>query len=88
MAALGGRTILSEFPELFGVEQQLINRGKSPEVGNRFIQLMRDYAARAAAVRAGFEMNCTATQPTVPKRRTPWLLQGRLAPDRRLRPRL
>jgi altronate hydrolase len=57
MAALGGRTILSEFPELCGVEQQLINRGKSPEVGNRFIQLMRDYAARAAAVRAGFEMN-------------------------------
>jgi altronate hydrolase len=57
MAALGGRTILSEFPELCGVEQQLINRGKNPEVGNRFIQLMRDYAARAAAVRAGFEMN-------------------------------
>jgi len=57
MAALGGRTLLSEFPELCGVEQGLINRGANPEVGNRFIQLMRDYAARAAAVRAGFEMN-------------------------------
>lgn len=57
LAALGGRAILSEFPELCGVEQELINRGKTPAVGNRFIQLMRDYAARAAAVRAGFEMN-------------------------------
>ncbi len=57
LAAMGGRTILSEFPELCGVEQELINRGKSREVGNRFIQLMRDYAARAAAVRSGFDMN-------------------------------
>jgi altronate hydrolase len=57
LAALGGRTILSEFPELCGVEQELINRGKSEGVGNRFIQLMRDYAARAAAVRSGFDMN-------------------------------
>jgi altronate hydrolase len=57
LAALGGKTILSEFPELCGVEQELINRGKSKAVGNRFIQLMRDYAARAAAVRSGFDMN-------------------------------
>src|ERR1700730_15930424 len=57
LAALGGRTILSEFPELCGVEQELINRGKSKAVGNRFIQLMRDYAARAAAVGSGFDMN-------------------------------
>src|SRR6266567_3794920 len=57
LAALGGRTILSEFPELCGVEQELINRGKSVAVGNRFIQLMRDYAARAAAVGSGFDMN-------------------------------
>ncbi len=57
LAALGSRTILSEFPELCGVEQELINRGKSKQVGNRFIQLMRDYAARAAAVRSGFDMN-------------------------------
>jgi altronate hydrolase len=57
LAALGGRTILSEFPELCGVEQELINRGKNKAVGNRFIQLMRDYAARAAAVGSGFDMN-------------------------------
>ena len=57
LAALGGRTILSEFPELCGVEQGLIDRGASKEVGDRFIELMTDYAARAAAVRSAFEMN-------------------------------
>lgn len=57
LAALGGRTILSEFPELCGVEQELINRGRNKAVGDRFIQLMRAYAARAAAVGSGFDMN-------------------------------
>jgi altronate hydrolase len=57
LAALGGRTILSEFPELCGVEQGLIDRGKSRAVGNRFIQLMRAYEARAKAVGSAFEMN-------------------------------
>jgi altronate hydrolase len=57
LAALGARTILSEFPELCGVEQELINRGRSKEVGDRFMKLMTDYAARAAAVRSAFEMN-------------------------------
>ena len=57
LAALGGRSILSEFPELCGVEQDLINRSASREVGGRFMQLMRDYAARAQAVRSGFDMN-------------------------------
>jgi altronate hydrolase len=54
---LGGRTILSEFPELCGVEQWLIDRSNTRATGARFMQLMRDYAARAKAVRSGFEMN-------------------------------
>jgi altronate hydrolase len=57
LAALGGRTILSEFPELCGVEQGLIDRSVNNEVADRFIQLMRDYAARAKAVHSGFDMN-------------------------------
>jgi altronate hydrolase len=57
LAALGGKGILSEFPELCGVEQELINRCTNASVSDRFITLMRDYAARAKAVRAGFEMN-------------------------------
>jgi altronate hydrolase len=57
LAALGGKGILAEFPELCGVEQELINRCVSKDVSNRFIALMRDYAARAKAVHASFEMN-------------------------------
>lgn len=57
LAALGGRGILSEFPELCGVEQELIDRCVRKEVGDRFAHLMRDYAARAKAVLSGFEMN-------------------------------
>ncbi len=57
LVACGARTILSEFPELCGVEQELINRAANKEVGDRFIKLMRDYASRAHAVRAGFDMN-------------------------------
>ncbi len=57
LVALGARTILSEFPELCGVEQELINRASSTEVADRFIKLMQDYAARAKAVHASFDMN-------------------------------
>jgi len=57
VVALGGRAVLSEFPELCGVEQDLVDRSKSPEVADRFIRLMRTYAERAAAVGAGFDMN-------------------------------
>jgi altronate hydrolase len=57
LAGLGGRTILSEFPELCGVEQSLINRSTRKEVAQRFIGLMRSYGARAKAVGSGFEMN-------------------------------
>jgi altronate hydrolase len=57
LVALGARTILSEFPELCGVEQELIDRAVSDEVANRFISLMRGYEKRAQAVRASFALN-------------------------------
>ena len=57
MAALGGKGILAEFPELCGVEQELVNRSTRDEVGKRFLQLMRAYEARAEAVHSGFDMN-------------------------------
>jgi altronate hydrolase len=57
LAALGAKSILSEFPELCGMEQSLINRCTDAAQGDRFIQLMRDYADRAKAVHSGFEMN-------------------------------
>jgi altronate hydrolase len=57
VVACGGAAILAEFPELCGVEQDLINRSAKPEIGSQFIKLMRSYAARAKAVGSGFEMN-------------------------------
>lgn len=57
VVALGGTTILSEFPELCGVEQELINRSVTSEVADKFIHLMRAYAKAAVAVGSGFDMN-------------------------------
>jgi altronate hydrolase len=57
LASLGARTILSEFPELCGVEQELINRSTRKEISDRFMHLMQSYNARAKAVGSGFEMN-------------------------------
>jgi len=57
VVALGGKTILSEFPELCGVEQQFIDRSRRKEDADRFIHLMQSYNARAQAVGAGFDMN-------------------------------
>ena len=57
VAGLGGATILSEFPELHGVEQELINRCATDELAQRFANLMQDYAARAAAAQSSFAFN-------------------------------
>ena len=57
LVALGGSTILSEFPELCGVEQELINRCVDDEAGELFIKLMRTYSDAAEAVGSGFDMN-------------------------------
>ncbi len=57
LVALGGSTILSEFPELCGVEQDLINRCDDAKAGDLFIDLMRTYSSAAEAVGSGFDMN-------------------------------
>ncbi len=57
IVALGGKTILSEFPELCGVEQELINRCTTDEAADKFVKIMRAYAASAEAVGSGFDMN-------------------------------
>jgi len=54
---LGGSPILSEFPELNGVEQELVNRCEQKEDAEKFASLMKTYAARAVAVGSGFENN-------------------------------
>lgn len=57
LVALGGTSILSEFPELCGVEQELINRCESSIVAEKFIRIMRAYESQAESVGSGFYMN-------------------------------
>jgi altronate hydrolase len=57
MTALGGSVILSEFPELCGVEQSLSDRCVDLQTAERFAHLMNTYNDRAKAVGSGFDMN-------------------------------
>ena len=57
VSALGGKVMLSEFPELCGVEQELINRMKNKELAKKFTSLMEAYSNAAEAVGSGFDMN-------------------------------
>lgn len=57
IVALGGSVILSEFPELCGVEQNLSDRCVDRETAERFGNLMRVYNEKAKAVGSGFDMN-------------------------------
>ena len=57
LVGLGGSVILSEFPELCGVEQELSDRCIEEDAANRFAHLMRTYNERAKAVGSGFDMN-------------------------------
>lgn len=57
LVALGGSVILSEFPELCGVEQNLIDRCITEQIADRFCRLMTTYNSRAKAVGSGFNMN-------------------------------
>jgi altronate hydrolase len=57
LTALGGSPVLSEFPELNGVEQDLVDRSVSLPVAEKFLRLMSVYAERARQVGSGFDMN-------------------------------
>jgi altronate hydrolase len=57
IVALGGSVILSEFPELCGVEQNISDRCVSREAAERFSSLMKTYAQRAKESGSGFDMN-------------------------------
>lgn len=57
LVALGGTTILSEFPELCGVEQELVNRCIDDKDGKRFLELMQWYEKTVVDAGSGFDMN-------------------------------
>ncbi len=57
LVALGGKVLLAEFPELCGVEQELIDRTVDEASANKFIHLMKTYNQQAMNVGSGFHMN-------------------------------
>jgi altronate hydrolase len=57
LAALGGAPVLSEFPELCGVEQSLSDRCVTAALADKFVGLMRAYEGAAQACGSGFDAN-------------------------------
>lgn len=57
VVALGGSVILSEFPELCGVEQELTDRCVDDTIAEKFVNIMRAYSTSAEAVGSGFDAN-------------------------------
>ncbi len=57
VVALGGKILLAEFPELCGVEQELVDRSVDRPTAEKFIHLMRSYDKQAHEVGSGFHMN-------------------------------
>jgi altronate hydrolase len=57
IVALGGQVLLAEFPELYGAEQELVDRCATYKAAEKFTGLMKDYDAQARAAGSGFHMN-------------------------------
>jgi altronate hydrolase len=57
LVGLGGATILAEFPELNGVEQELINRCQTLEKADKFSKIMAVYNEKATLLGGGFSAN-------------------------------
>lgn len=57
LAALNGTTVLAEFPELCGVEQEIVNRCVNDEIGEKFLKLMKAYEKSVVDAGSGFDMN-------------------------------
>jgi altronate hydrolase len=57
LVALGAKVLLAEFPELCGVEQQLIDRSVNEATARKFMHLMKSYEEIVTRVGSGFHMN-------------------------------
>jgi altronate hydrolase len=57
LVALGAKVLCAEFPELCGVEQQMIDRSVDKSTAQKFIKLMTEYDDMAHKVGSGFYMN-------------------------------
>jgi altronate hydrolase len=57
LVGLGAKVLLAEFPELCGVEQEMIDRSVDQPTAEKFIRLMTEYDDLAHKVGSGFYMN-------------------------------
>ena len=57
LVALGGKVLLAEFPELCGVEQNIVDRCVDENAARKFIHLMKTYDQLAHNAGSGFHMN-------------------------------
>jgi altronate hydrolase len=57
LVALGAKVLLAEFPELCGVEQELVDRSVDEQTARKFMRLMRSYEEIVSRVGSGFHMN-------------------------------
>jgi altronate hydrolase len=57
LVALGAKVLLAEFPELCGVEQELVDRSVNEPIARKFMHLMKSYEEIVTRVGSGFHMN-------------------------------
>ena len=57
LVALGAKVLLAEFPELCGVEQELVDRSVDEATARKFIRLMSGYEEMAKRVGSALHMN-------------------------------
>jgi altronate hydrolase len=57
MVALGGKVLLAEFPELCGIEQELVDRSADEATARKFIHLMKSFEGMVIKAGSDFSMN-------------------------------
>lgn len=57
VVALGGKVLLAEFPELCGVEQELVDRSVNEATARKFMKLMKSYDEIVTNAGSSFSMN-------------------------------
>jgi altronate hydrolase len=57
LVAIGAQVLLAEFPELCGVEQELVDRSVNEPIARKFMHLMKSYEEIVTRVGSGFHMN-------------------------------
>lgn len=57
LVTLGGTAVLSEFPELCGVEQEIMNRCEKNTDAEKFLKLMKDFETSVINAGSSFDMN-------------------------------